>query len=77
MNQALSVPMPDSRNRKDTWPMEQPLLRIVPRREGGDEDIDLALKHLNHHMDDLMALARNVGRLSRAETRKPRKSRRK
>jgi hypothetical protein len=70
-----SIPMPDSRNRKDTWPTEQPRLRAVPRREVAHEDIDIALKHLQHHMDDLMALARDAAHLSRAETEKPRKSR--
>ena len=69
--------MPDSRNRKDTWPPEHTRLHVVPRRESGHEDIDLALKHLTHHMDDLMALARDAGQLSRAETRKPRQRRRK
>ena len=38
--------MPDSRNRKDTWLPEHTRLHIVPRREGGHEDIDLALKRV-------------------------------
>ena len=69
--------MPDSRNRKDTWPIEHTRLRVVPRREDAHEDIDLALRHLKHHMDDLMALARDAAHLSRAETTKPRQRRRK
>jgi hypothetical protein len=67
--------MPDSRNRKDPWPTAHPRLRVVRNNDSGDEDVDIALKHFRHHMEDLMALARDAAHFSRTRTRKPRKRR--